>query len=160
MKKKLVIGLGSNLGNRYAYIKKAVWAIEQALGQQGDEAQYYTTEPWGDANQPGFINTAILLHSDQDVSDILDILQKIEVDLGKASIRKWGPRCIDLDILFYGDDVVDTRDIQIPHPHLHERAFVLQPLCDLVPQFMHPVLLKSCQVLLGKVPNDTGLFVK
>lgn len=153
-----MLSLGSNLGNRYAYLLMAKYAIEKSLNAESIMARVYSTPPWGDRNQPLFLNTVLILHTDAPPERIIEQLQSIEQEMGKKKIRNWGPRCIDIDILFYGIDVVDTDSLHIPHKHLHERAFVLAPLVDLLPDFVHPKLAKSIDELLLEVVNDTFIF--
>jgi 2-amino-4-hydroxy-6-hydroxymethyldihydropteridine diphosphokinase len=159
MKKKLVLSLGSNLGNRYAYLQQAIIAINETFDTVSHVAQFYETPPWGDTNQSRFINTALLLETALSPQKCIALLQEIERTLGRIKTHKWGPRSIDIDILFYENEVLLQEDMIIPHPHLQNRAFVLAPLCDLIPAYRHPVLAKDMTDLLANLDNDTKLFV-
>lgn len=158
--KKLVLSLGSNLGNRYTYLKQAVETIEQRLGAKATVAHFYETPPWGEVHQARFLNTVLYLEVNYDVEETHRILKEIEVQLGKTKVRKWGPRCIDIDILFWGEEEVNSAELQIPHLHLHERAFVLRPLADVLPSFVHPVFKKSPGDMLQLIKDDTTVFCK
>ncbi|PCJ65225.1 MAG: 2-amino-4-hydroxy-6-hydroxymethyldihydropteridine diphosphokinase [Bacteroidetes bacterium] len=158
MKKTLVLSLGSNLGNRYAYLLQAIHLIEQRFSSQTSRAHYYTTPPWGEENQPIFINTAISLQTELDLYSCLEVLQSIEKQLDRIKTKKWGPRNIDIDILLYGSEIIKSQELIVPHPHLHHRPFVLIPLCDIHGKMMHPILKKSMTALAKDIVNDTVLF--
>lgn len=158
MKKNLVLSLGSNLGNRYAYIQQAILAINDAFDTVGAVAQYYETPPWGDTNQSRFINTAALLETDYNPLECINFLQNIETTLGRTKTHKWGPRAIDIDIVFYGNEQINNENLIVPHPHMHTRAFVLAPLCDIIPSYIHPILDQSMEAILTTIENDTKIF--
>ncbi len=158
MKKKLVLSLGSNLGNRYAYLKQAIIAINEAFDILSLVAQFYETPPWGDTNQSRFINTAVLVETTLSPIQCIAVLQKIEKALGRTKTSKWGPRSIDIDILFYENEVLLQEGLVIPHPHLQNRAFVLAPICDLIPTYRHPLLKKTMTELLMGLNNNTTIF--
>lgn len=160
MKKKLVLSLGSNLGNRYAYLLRAIHKIEKYFNSKPVVAHFYETPPWGNENQSRFINTAIYLHTDITIDQCLKKVQAIEKEMGRLKTEKWGPRMIDIDILFYEDDVVETDIITVPHQHLHQRAFVLKPLQDILPNFIHPLKNKTIIQLIEDIDDNTLLFSK
>lgn len=159
MKKKLVLSLGSNLGNRYAYLQQAIIAINEAFDTVSLVAQFYETPPWGDTNQSRFINTVVLVETTLSPEQCIALLQEIEITLGRTKTHKWGPRSIDIDILFYENEILLQEDLIIPHPHLQNRAFVLAPLCDLIPAYPHPVLDKTMAEILTGLDNNTKLFI-
>ncbi|MBU4319949.1 MAG: 2-amino-4-hydroxy-6-hydroxymethyldihydropteridine diphosphokinase, partial [Nitrospinae bacterium] len=99
--------------------------------------------PWGVKDQPKFINMAIEAETDKKPEELLRVLEEIEKEIGRTETVKWGPRVIDLDILFYDDLILKTQDLEIPHPLMHERAFVLKPLCEIAPDKRHPVTEKT-----------------
>ncbi len=158
MKNKLVLGLGSNLGNRYAYLYQAKLAIEKELGTAGTLSKVYTSPPWGDVNQPGFLNAAFAIETDKNAADCFTLIKNIEKELGRIHIKRWGPRCIDIDILFYNDEIIELEYLTIPHKNIAERAFVLAPLADIVPDFEHPLLNKTMIKLLQNLDNNCSLF--
>ncbi|MCH1472827.1 MAG: 2-amino-4-hydroxy-6-hydroxymethyldihydropteridine diphosphokinase [Bacteroidia bacterium] len=160
MKKKLVLSLGSNLGNRYAYLLRAIHKIEKYFNSKPVVAHFYETPPWGNENQSRFINTAIYLHTDITIDQCLKKVQAIEKEMGRLKTEKWGPRIIDIDILFYEYDVLETDIITVPHQHLHQRAFVLKPLQDILPNFIHPLKNKAIIQLIDDIDDNTLLFSK
>ena len=160
MKKKLVLSLGSNLGNRYAYLLRAIHKIEKYFNSKPVVAHFYETPPWGNENQSRFINTAIYLHTDITIDQCLKKVQAIEKEMGRLKTEKWGPRIIDIDILFYEYDVLETDIITVPHQHLHQRAFVLKPLQDILPNFIHPLKNKAIIQLIEDIDDNTLLFSK
>ena len=110
------------------------------------------TEPWGVRDQPKFINMAAKMETSLGPEKLLNILKKIEVEMGRIPTIRWGPRVIDLDILFYDDLIMKTPDLEIPHPGIKDREFVLRPLAEIAPDKVHPVLKKSVKELLGEIP--------
>lgn len=132
------ISIGSNLGEREENCKKATNLIRKNGIAVTKQSKMYETEPWGVKNQPKFINMAIEVETDKRPDELLMLLKQIEKDLGRTETVKWGPRVIDLDILLYNDLVLDTPDLKIPHPHLHEREFVLRPLNEIAFDKKHP----------------------
>ncbi len=158
MKNKLVLSLGSNLGNRYAYLQQAIVSINEAFDTIGLVAQFYQSPPWGDTNQSSFLNTAMVLETTYTPDHCIRLLQEIEAEIGRTKTRKWGPRTIDIDILFYEDEIISKPNLQVPHPHLQDRAFVLVPLHDLVPNFKHPVYTMTIREMLHKIEDNTILF--
>lgn len=150
--------LGSNLGNRMKYIASAISEIEAKLGSIGRRSSIYQTASWGKHDQPDFINQVIELKTSLEPMDLLSGILGIEADLGRKRIEKWGSRTIDIDILLYDDQIINEPQLIIPHPYMAFRRFCLMPLCEIVPEFIHPVLKKNIQELLLELSDD--LFVK
>ena len=142
------LSLGSNLGARLANLRRAVSACWRRRCRSPAFPPVYETEPWGYLDQPRFLNMALAAETDLDPGELLAHIKGIELQMGRHSTFQYGPRIIDLDILFYGGALVDQPGLQIPHPHLAERPFVLVPLCDLDPDLVHPALGKSVSQLL------------
>jgi 2-amino-4-hydroxy-6-hydroxymethyldihydropteridine diphosphokinase len=159
MKNKLVLGLGSNLGNRYAYIHQAKQLIELVLGAKGKLSNVYTSPPWGETNQPGFLNAALILETEKNIEFCFAAIKNTEKELGRIHIKRWGPRCIDIDILFFNDNILETDNLCVPHKNIAERAFVLAPLADIVPDFEHPITKKTMVELLQNLDNNCSLFI-
>jgi 2-amino-4-hydroxy-6-hydroxymethyldihydropteridine diphosphokinase len=145
---KIYIALGTNLGDRLANLRDAIDALAPDV-TIFHESTIYETPPWGYTDQPAFLNMVVEAETSLNSRALLDYLKKREDELGRVKNFRYGPRQIDLDILFYDDLVQDEADLQIPHPRLHERAFVLVPLADLVPDLVHPVLGKNVKALLS-----------
>ena len=138
------IGLGSNLGERRENIHQAIAslkAVDSIEIKKG--SSLYETEPEGVEDQPHFLNCALEAETSLDSGDLLTVLKDVEKKMGRIRVRKWGPRVIDLDILLYEDLVMKETGLEIPHPLLHERLFVLAPLSEIAPAVVHPVLGKS-----------------
>jgi len=147
------IALGTNLGDRLANLRSAIESLAQDV-LVTRESTIYETPPWGYTEQPAFLNMVVEAATSLNPRDLLDYLKKREDELGRIESFRYGPRQIDLDILFYDDLVLNEDDLQIPHPRLHERAFVLVPLADLAPEFEHPVFKQSVQSLLNDVDTS------
>ncbi|MHB8174010.1 MAG: 2-amino-4-hydroxy-6-hydroxymethyldihydropteridine diphosphokinase [Nitrospirota bacterium] len=151
------IGLGSNLGDRAGNIKKAVQLLEKSPGIKVVKlSPFYETEPVGDVPQGKFINAAAEVYTALFPLGLLALCRGIEDALGRVRTVKWGPRTIDLDILLYDEEVIETGELAVPHPLMHEREFVLKPLSDIAPDAYHPVLRKTVLELLeGLEPPPT-----
>jgi 2-amino-4-hydroxy-6-hydroxymethyldihydropteridine diphosphokinase len=135
--------LGSNLGDRKAYLSDACAHIEEEIGPIEGKSSLYETASWGKINEPAYINQVVYLRSILEPQQVLKIIISIEKKLGRERAEKWGSRIIDIDILFCDHQVINEPDLIIPHPHLHERRFTLAPLNELIPDFVHPLLEKT-----------------
>lgn len=147
MEHTVYLALGSNLGNRLANLKNAISNFTPQLDVK-KKSPVYETPPWGYADQPKFLNQVVMAETYLEPQDLLDHLKRLEVVLGREPTFQNGPRLIDVDILFYDDVVIDSPPLQIPHPRLHQRGFVLVPLHDLAPELIHPILQKPISELL------------
>lgn len=131
------IGLGSNLDDPQAQLDRAIAILSQTPGIAVRlVSSYYRTAPWGDTAQPDFINAVVQIDTRLAAEDLMAQLTRIEAESGRVRERRWGPRTLDLDLLLYGEVVRDTPQLQLPHPRMHERRFVLEPLAELAPQLM------------------------
>jgi 2-amino-4-hydroxy-6-hydroxymethyldihydropteridine diphosphokinase len=147
------LGLGSNLGDRAANLRRAVKALMLKATILAESAAY-ETPPWGVKNQPAFLNMAVKLDTELTPMELRDSVKGIEVALGRERSYHWGPRVIDIDILFYDDLIMDEPGLVIPHPRLHERGFVLVPLESIASNFVHPLLGLSIRELLQRVDTS------
>jgi 2-amino-4-hydroxy-6-hydroxymethyldihydropteridine diphosphokinase len=133
------VGLGANLGDREGTIRRAVTLLGEADGVDAVAVSTLReTEPWGPVAQPSFLNGVVALETELGPRPLLDLLLGIERRLGRVRSERWGPRTIDLDLLLYGDTVVDEAGLTLPHPRLHERRFALEPLAELAPDAVVP----------------------
>ena len=152
------LGLGTNLGDRKQNIRKAIEAISLKMSISKQSSLYETTA-WGYTDQPNFLNQVIEVETHLSPLRLLNFLKKTEVELGRVENFRYGPRLIDIDILFYDDLIKTTSRLQIPHPRIPVRAFVLVPLNEIAPGFVHPVLKKTIAELLAELPNKTGVWL-
>ncbi len=151
---KAFVGLGSNLGEREAMIKAALEELARLPGTTLERASsLYDTEPVGDSEQPNFLNAVAQLETGLTARQLLWNLLLIEKRLGRVRTRRWGPRSIDLDLLLYGDEVLDEPDLRVPHPELLRRSFVLVPLVELDPLVVHPVTGETLLAHLSRLPS-------
>ncbi len=143
----IYLGLGSNLGSKLDNIKKAESFIGKFIGEIRQKSSYYTTAPWGVTDQDDFVNSVVEVQSFHNPHVVLSLIDKIEYTIGREQTRKWGERTIDIDILFYGDTIIETKNLTIPHPFIHERNFVLAPMKEINHTFIHPILQKTIEEL-------------
>lgn len=147
--KKAYLLLGSNLGNREQYLSNAIDAINKNAGSICLKSSIYETEAWGKTDQPGFLNLAIAIETRLTPIQLLESVLHIEADLGRVRHEKWGARMIDIDIIFYEDQIVNDENILIiPHPEMQNRKFVLEPLAEIAPNFIHPIFKRSILQML------------
>jgi 2-amino-4-hydroxy-6-hydroxymethyldihydropteridine diphosphokinase len=157
----IIILLGSNLGNRLANLKQAIASIA-SFSTILQQSNIYQTAAWGNTDQADFLNQAIEIQTNQTAENLMHALLAIESQMGRVRLQKWEPRIIDLDIIFYESAIHTTDFIQIPHPEMQNRAFVLKPLLDLIPHFEHPILKQTISQLWEKCPDqlEVSLFVE
>jgi 2-amino-4-hydroxy-6-hydroxymethyldihydropteridine diphosphokinase len=158
MSNYVFLGLGTNLGDREALINKSLEHITESVGPVIASSGIYETEPWGFESGTDFLNLVVQVHTDLNPAKLLKTLAIIENQLGrKRGNSKYISRTIDIDILLYGNRVINRSDLKIPHPLIQERRFVLVPLCDLAPELVHPVLNKTFAALLKECRDDRNV---
>lgn len=142
--------LGGNIGNREFTLKLAVEKINHEIGKVISQSNYYETEAWGVENQDKYLNQCICVETLLPSNQVLKKSLEIELSLGRKRNHKetYEPRTIDVDMLFYNSDIIQTKELSIPHPRLHLRKFVLIPLNEIAPTFVHPVINKTIHTLL------------
>lgn len=152
------IGIGSNQGDAFS---NCTVAIERICASQKTrllkQSSYYRTEPWGYRDQDDFINLVIKVQTSYTLLELLDFLQSVERGLERVRAKPWGPRTIDLDILFYNNDIFTSPRLIIPHPHIGNRGFVLFPLEEIDPHLVHPVYRKTITQLLDSLDDSSGV---
>lgn len=140
---RLYLGLGSNLGERKTLLDSAIRSIEHKIGQIQKISPFYETEPWGVENQTPYLNVVVEVLTTLWPLAILHLVQEIEKEGGRERKERWGSRTIDIDILFFNQEIFTFSDLQVPHPRILDRNFVLYPLADLAPNLVHPVFNKN-----------------
>lgn len=159
------LGLGTNLGDRVANLERALLGLRD-VWEETAVSPIYETEPWGDLDQPTFLNLCAAGQTQLSPQALLRFIKQLEVEIGRTPTRRWGPRLIDIDILFYDDLILESELLVIPHKHLAERPFVLVPLAAIAPNLLHPQLAQTISTLRDKLDDKSiheyhvGLFVQ
>lgn len=135
--------LGSNLGERKEFLQQAIMHISYDISPDIRISSVYETQSWGKTDEPDYLNMVIEVKTTLPAQTILERILSIEQVMGRKREEKWGSRIIDIDILYYNSDIIDTPGLHVPHPQLHNRRFTLEPLVELAPDFIHPILNKS-----------------
>lgn len=136
------LGLGSNMGNRLHMLQQAILLLNE-LGTITEQSSIIETDAWGNTEQDSFLNCAVKLLTPLQATDLLIQIQQIESKLGRVRLSKWGPRTIDIDILLFDMEMINEKKLQIPHPLMHQRHFVLKPLSEIAPNVVHPILQQT-----------------
>ncbi len=151
---QVYISLGSNVGNREGNLAKALRLIQEQAKVVVTSA-IYETEAWGRINQPPFFNQVVLIETVLEPQDLLEFVKSIESKCGrKLTLERFMPRTIDIDILFYDNRIYSSEELKIPHPLIHERKFVLIPMVQIAPTYVHPVLGRTILQLLGRCTDE------
>lgn len=145
--------IGGNLGDRAANLGKAVQEINAAAGTVTKTSALYQTAPWGVVDQPDYLNQALELRTEMDALTLMHTLLEAERRIGRLRQGKWGSRVIDIDMIFFNDEVSSLPELRLPHPRMHLRRFVLAPLAEIAPDYIHPVLHQTVSELLAICPD-------
>jgi 2-amino-4-hydroxy-6-hydroxymethyldihydropteridine diphosphokinase len=152
---RVYLGLGSNLGDRVANLQEALCCLKRGVAIDAI-SNLYETRPMGPADQPWYLNAVCAGWTELKPMELLAFVKEIEQRMGRVSAGRWGPRIIDIDILFYDDLVLSSSELVIPHPGVPCRAFVLEPLADIAPEFTHPDLGETISALLSRLQTGPG----
>ncbi len=156
MRKTVYLSLGSNLGDREANLRAAIAGLA-VLGEVTAISSVYETEPVDFTQQPWFLNCAVALTTEKMPRQLLAGVLKIEQQMGRRRTQPKGPRLIDIDILLFGSSIIDTAQLTIPHPAMHQRRFVLEPLAEIAPEARHPVFKRTVRELRDALPPGPGV---
>jgi 2-amino-4-hydroxy-6-hydroxymethyldihydropteridine diphosphokinase len=154
---KVYLGIGGNLGDKWQNIIDCKQFIAAQIGPILQASKVYQTKAWGNHDQADFYNQVLICNTTYDCTEVLHICQQIEAQLKRQRIQKWGERTMDIDILFFNDAIIHQENCTIPHPHLHQRKFVLVPLQEIDAQFVHPVFHKSIDTLLKECSDELDI---
>jgi 2-amino-4-hydroxy-6-hydroxymethyldihydropteridine diphosphokinase len=150
---KVYLLLGSNLGDRMGTLDKAKKNLGE-LGQISGISSLYETEAWGNTEQPNFFNQIIVLETELSAEEMLKKNLEIEIKLGRVREQKWAERTIDIDILYFNDEIIVTKALKIPHPQIHNRKFTLAPLNEIAPELLHPVFNLTTRQMLERCADS------
>lgn len=150
--------LGSNLGDRQNYLHQAAGLIAIHIAPIIKTSSVYETQSWGKTDAPDYLNQVVMIETDIPAAGVLEKILAIELLLGRKREEKWGSRTIDIDILFYGSEIIKAEGLQFPHPELHKRRFTLEPLAEIAPALVHPVFNKSILIIKNELKDS--LIVK
>lgn len=161
MIKKVFIGLGSNIGDKKEVLQQAVDNIAELEGISLSKlSSFYQTSPWGKTDQEDFINQVLEIETSLSALDLLRNLQEIEIKLGRQRKEKWGPRTIDLDILLYGEEIIELEELKVPHPYIQQRLFVLVPMQEINPELVFPDGTRIEEVLDRVIAQEGGQGIR
>ena len=160
MDHQICLHLGSNLGTPSQNLKSAILAIAEKVGQISIKSSIYRTEAWGETEQPDFLNQSILVTTALSAEMVLDTILNIETEMGRIREQKWGPRLIDIDLLFYDNLILKTASLTIPHPEIPYRNFVLIPTMEIFGDFIHPVFNLSIEELYLRSRDEGEVFLE
>ena len=157
---RVTLLIGGNMGDRMANLDNALNLMKATLGDLIQLSSRYETSAWGFTEQPDFINQAVLLETNLTASELMQSILRIETQMGRERTVPLGPRIIDIDIIYFNDDIINSPELTVPHPKMSERLFVLKPLVEIMPNYIHPILLKSNTILLKECGDSLAVHKK
>jgi 2-amino-4-hydroxy-6-hydroxymethyldihydropteridine diphosphokinase len=157
---QVYLGLGSNLGNRQENLDLACQRISENIGTIVSQSSIYETAAWGLKEQDDFLNQVICVTTGYEAPEVLAKILAVEQSMGRIREVKWGARIIDIDILYYNDAIIKLDNLTIPHPFIQDRRFVLTPLAEVAPDFIHPVLQQTNTTLLANCADTSEVIKK
>jgi 2-amino-4-hydroxy-6-hydroxymethyldihydropteridine diphosphokinase len=157
---KAYLLIGGNMGDRLVNLKEVINQLNDTAGSIEQASSIYETAPWGNTQQPAFLNQALLLSTSYNANELLKIALSIEAKMGRIRSIPLGPRIMDIDIIYFNNEIIKTKQLTIPHPHLSKRNFVLIPLVEIAPHYIHPLLNKKNSILLAESTDESLVHKK
>jgi len=154
---KVFLLIGGNMGDRLQNLHQAIDLLVETCGPVTQQSAVYETAAWGITDQPAFLNQALALTTVLTAQELITTVLSVEEKMGRHRLEKFGPRIIDIDILFFNDDIMDEPNLTIPHPQLQNRRFVLAPMEEIAPELVHPVLHKTIEQLLQECKDELAV---
>jgi len=158
-RQQAILSLGSNMGDSPGNLREACRRLEKKAGRILQRSKIYKTQPWGKADQPEFYNMSVRLETKSNPEELMKNILAIEKEMGRERGVKWGPRLIDIDLVLFGDLVIHTPELTVPHPEMHRRNFVLVPTLDIAGDWIHPVFGESIEELYWKSQDPLEVFL-
>lgn len=153
--KEAYLLLGTNMGDRNSNLQQAIALIESEIGNVIAASSVYETAPWGKTDQSGFLNQAVGVQTALQPLKLLQVMLDIEKKMGRVRLEKWGERLIDIDLIFYGEDtILNNEELSLPHPEMHKRRFVLEPLNEIAADYIHPVFKEKVSSILTNLSDE------
>lgn len=156
---KVFLLIGGNMGDRLQNLHQAITLLSAACGPVIQQSAVYETAAWGKTDQAAFLNQALLLTTELSAQELITTVLSVEEQLGRHRFEKFGPRVIDIDIMFYNEDIINEPHLTVPHPQMQNRRFALIPLNELAPSFVHPVLKKTMKELLIECKDELPVIL-
>jgi len=155
---KVVLSLGGNIGDVEEVFQIAIHCLQKKIGSIVLTSSLYQTKAWGVEDQPDFLNQVVAIDSELSAFKVLEHCLAIELELGRVRKEKWHERVIDIDVLFYNDELIESKGLIVPHPYIQDRNFILNPLVEIIPDFIHPKLKNTIIELQSSCKDELSVF--